>query len=572
MPNANRCAYRRPAPLPYPCFLILLLASSTLTLAQDPPGKFELSIRDEQSAQPTPARVVLADTQGKFYIADDAILVDLRTEDLKEPVGDLPLDKAQAGLVRRVPNPYNQTEHGYNSARSTFSLPPGVYRLTISKGLEYLSESRDVVVESGKSTPLTVSLRRWTHMAQRGWYSADAHLHIPRPTPQINASFSQWMAAEDLNVANYLAWGHTKSFHNAAQYAGGPAGIHQDGRTIIASAQENPRTNILGHTIILGAKSPINFQDHYLVYHLFWEEAARQGAVSGYAHMGRGGADTGLGIDLHTQLLSFLEVIQLGSADYTVWYNVLNSGFRLAPIAGTDYPFGMSHIPGRERFYTKVEGEFSHPAWLEGVRRGRTFATNGPMLEFTVDGHPIGDEVILDQPGEVLVEGTVSFDPARDDVRALELVENGVVVRTFPRDADQPQIRCSFKHKVAEAGWLALRVTGTKVSDLLPPPLWPHFKSDKIFRAPTHAHTGAIYLSIKGLPTRAQSPRAKALAQDWIKKLDTLEQQLQESHIEELTKKPNFGDSASLEVVRRDRPALLEAIAAARRHFTAQTQ
>jgi hypothetical protein len=44
-------------------------------------------------------------------------------------------------------------------------------------------------------------------------------------------------------------------------------------------------------------------------------------------------------------------------------------------------------------------------AWLESVKSGRTFVTNGPMLEFRVDGKGMGEEVDLKNPGRLVVEG-----------------------------------------------------------------------------------------------------------------------------------------------------------------------
>ena len=44
-------------------------------------------------------------------------------------------------------------------------------------------------------------------------------------------------------------------------------------------------------------------------------------------------------------------------AEDAAWYEILNTGFRITPTAGTDYPCVGASIPGRERFYTKVEGQ-----------------------------------------------------------------------------------------------------------------------------------------------------------------------------------------------------------------------
>src|SRR5205814_2265044 len=102
----------------------------------------------------------------------------------------------------------------------------------------------------------------------------------------------------------------SRHFNNAIQYAHGKSGLYREGDYILAAGQENPRTSFLGHTIILGASSPIDVRAPYLVYRLFWEEVQKQKALAGYAHKGQIGGENGLAIDLPHNLLSFFEVLQ----------------------------------------------------------------------------------------------------------------------------------------------------------------------------------------------------------------------------------------------------------------------
>ena len=55
-----------------------------------------------------------------------------------------------------------------------------------------------------KDRRLEIELARWVDMPRWEWFSADDHLHLPRPTPESNAALQQWMAAEDIHVANLL--------------------------------------------------------------------------------------------------------------------------------------------------------------------------------------------------------------------------------------------------------------------------------------------------------------------------------------------------------------------------------
>lgn len=420
--------------------------------------------------------------------------------------------------------------------------------MRVFKGIEYASEFREITVRSGETVEETITPKRWINLPEQGWYGADGHLHIPRPSQELDPLLCSWMQAEDLHVANMLQWGLASRFHNTIQHTHGSKGVYREGNTILASGQENPRTHVLGHTIILGANDPINFPENYMIYRLFWEEAKRQGALSGYAHGGvHGGAQNGLSIDLPHGLLNFIEVLQFEKTNYDVWYNCLNTGFRLTPIAGTDFPCGNLSLPGRERFYTRVEGEFTFPNWLEGVRKGRTFVTNGPILEFSIDGKEIGDEIVLDKPGPVRVRGRVRVDPTWDEIERIEVVENGLVLRTVKAEFD-------FDHTAHEASWLALRVTGTK-------------KGEKGAR-PSLAHTGAIYLSMKGAPSLSEHPRAKHLARIWLARLQELEGRLAEQL--DWMGLAVGSDPVDTATMRKNRAGLIQAIQEAKKRFEGQ--
>src|SRR5262245_57245202 len=95
--------------------------------------------------------------------------------------------------------------------------------------------------------------------------------------------------------------------------------------------------------------------------------------------------------------LPTFEVLQFRHAVYDVWYDVLNAGFRMTATAGTDYP-SYDSVPGQERFYVQAPRPFTYEGWLDGVRRGRTFVTNGPVLDFRVNGQSIGGEIALPGP------------------------------------------------------------------------------------------------------------------------------------------------------------------------------
>ena len=293
---------RLPRALTASVFLCLIVAAGFQTMQS---GALELTIVDGDSGLPTPARIELLDNDAKEYIADDALLTG---GDCSHCSGQRECPELSPAILEELPvrqskaitNNYTRTNQFYSTGKSRFaSLPAGSYALRVYKGLEFNVAERRFRIGSGEDLKITVPLSRWINLEQQGWYSADHHLHIPRPVTALNPSLSKWMQAEDVRVANLLQLGESTEFRSSPQYAFGKQSWYREGDYLLATGQENPRTDFRGHGIILGGNSAVNFPNAYLIYSKFWGEAKRQGALNGYAHLGVAvGATYGLAIDL----------------------------------------------------------------------------------------------------------------------------------------------------------------------------------------------------------------------------------------------------------------------------------
>ena len=83
---------------------------------------------------------------------------------------------------------------------------------------------------------------------------------------------------------------------------------------------------------------------------------------------------------------------------------------------------------GTVRTYAHIapQAEFTYETWKEAIRRGETFVTFGPLLEFQVDGHPMGSRIGLSASGgTVNIEWKVSS--VTIPVSRLDLVVNGEI-------------------------------------------------------------------------------------------------------------------------------------------------
>jgi hypothetical protein len=340
---------------------------------------------------------------------------------------------------------------------------------------------------------------------------------------------------------------------------------------------------VLGHSIVLGARNWIDFPRTYLLYDRFWTEARERGGIAGLAHWGLGGAEESLAVWGHRGLLHFIEVLSSGFPFYERWYETLDLGIRIGPTAGTDYPC-LSSLPGRERFYARLDVPLETDAWLQAVRLGRTFVTNGPIVDLTVDGVEVGGEASLSAAGQVHVVGSVRFDPERDDVRRLELVRAGEVVRSVERPSSPGLFEIDTAVDVERSTWFALRAQGEKrgetevaARDLLRSLLILKRRTNEevieavpagSIRRPSAAHTAAIWVAVAGTLPVSRQERARQVVDSWLDRLDELRDRFDEDRIAEIVGFPGRGDGIGEAELKENRSALLEAIERARAYYT----
>jgi hypothetical protein len=295
---------------------------------------------------------------------------------------------------------------------------------------------------------------------------------------------------------------------------------------------EEMRSTIYGHMQFFGIKRLVEPQytgfdgtpNHldFPANHVMAAEAVRQGGVVTYGHpMFAGeslpfdndrakptGAARELPIDAVLGAVHAVDLMSYNSDEdrsAELWYRLLNCGLKLAACVGTDALLDQSTEPlGGERVYVKMDGPLSMRSWLEGLKSGRTFVTNGPIPTLTVNGKSVGETCELSKPGTirvaVSVESAVPFN-------AIELVVNGKVashedVRTAAGDQIQVR-RFDVDVPIDQSSWIALRVSG---------PEHPH-----VFDGPAWAHTSPIYVQVAGKPIASSEDAAFFI--DWIERM-----------------------------------------------------
>jgi hypothetical protein len=160
------------------------------------------------------------------------------------------------------------------------------------------------------------------------------------------------------------------------------------------------------------------------------------------------------------------------------FYKYLNLGLKVPFSTGTDW-----FICDFSRVYVPIESEVTTDQWLQQLRAGRSYITNGTFLEFQVDDRPIGDTISLESPSRLKIKGRAV---GRLDFGNLELIFNGEVVHSVEsqKSAGHFVAEMDFDFEASEPGWLALAIPRNVAKNEL---------DNELF-----AHTSPIYLELAG--------------------------------------------------------------------------
>jgi hypothetical protein len=490
-----------------------------------PSGRLRVRVVDELG-QPTPARLYVQAADGKAYCPSGADLF----------------------FYPLMPGP-DSGGFFLSKGDDTFPVPAGVVHLEALKGVEYEIEKATADVAAGDTAEVTLRMRRWTNWLERGWQTGENHFHAnynggyyQRPPQSL-----EWLQAEDLNTANMIVANSEGGFvHDKEFFTGGVSPL-STGRYILYWGQEYRNSFPLGHmaflnikkqvppsyTSVIGSDSPYDFPLNTMAA----LEARKQGGLVSYVHpmmpVSRDVFDTNLGakeMPVGTALgaIDAIDILPFGEGAYELWYRFLNCGFRIAPGAGTDVFTnwrGINNIPGGSREYVEVGPSTSWSHWIDRLREGRDFVTNGPLLTFSVNGKPMGSviDVPAGQPFRARLEAEVVSRVPFDKV---ELIQNGKVIATKDIAPQTSPFQVREEVEVSQSSWFAVRVSGPPARGVVSPGGVPR------------AHSAAIYVNIGGRPTMLKDDVELMLA--WVDRLWLL-----------LEERKNFGPGTNRERARQ---------------------
>jgi putative heme-binding domain-containing protein len=440
-------------------------------------------------------------------------------------------DKPYAPVGAAVRKTKREESYFYADGSFDVTLPRGGARLNVSGGIEAIPQA--VIVDTDGAAELTVHVQPWIDMAARGWYSGDSHVHLHTGGP-IEVTVANALVAaraEGVNYVNLCVSNNVgDDIRDANLITGKPHAASTDRQLLVFG--EEMRSMIYGHMQFFGIKNLVEPQytgfdetPNYLDFpanYVMAAEAVRQGGVVTYGHPMFAGqpfpfdaeltktnaAARELPIDAVLGVVHAIDLMSYNSDEdlsTELWYRLLNCGLKLSACVGTDALLDRSTEPlGGDRVYVKTAGPLTMQSWLEGLKNGRSFVTNGPIPTIEINGKGPGETFELADAGKVriavMVESYVPYNK-------IEVIVNGKVAahdEVAAGDAAGLKVRrVDVELPIERSSWIALRVRG---------PDHPI-----IFDGPAWAHTSPVYVEVAG--QRIASPQDAEYFVDWIEQM-----------------------------------------------------
>ena len=471
----------------------------------------------DAAGHPTPARIFLTGEDGRAYAPDDAWIY------------------AEDNFVRSE-RPF-ESHYFHTRGEAVVAVPAGRVEVEVTKGFEYRFEKKSVQVAAAQRANLTIQLEPmsipWD--ASSPWVSADLHVHMNyggtyrnRPENMIAT-----MAAENLPILQDLIVNKEQRIPDIAYFSAKPDPASTPNNLLLYGQEFH--TSYWGHLGLLHLTHNVLIPGYATYAYTaaasmvptnadVADMAHAQQGVVGYVHPFDWAPDPysdptlthgepldvalELPVDVALGKVDYIEAVGFSDHKSTaeIWYRLLNCGFRLPTGSGSD---GMANYAslrgpvGLNRVYAFVPpSPLNIDPWLTSLKQGRTFATNGPLLGFTLGGHPLGDELKL-SAGENKLKFTAwlrSYVP----IEHLQVICNGEVVRDLKLSGDHQTADVKDTISISRSGWCLLRAYSDKseypVLDIYP-----------------YATTSPIYVTVAGSAVKPGLDAAFFVA--WIDRL-----------------------------------------------------
>jgi len=408
-------------------------------------------------------------------------------------------------------------------------LPRGKFTLEALSGLETRLTRIDVDLTGQTTTELTVPLNRFWRRIRKGEVSGNTHLHLMKLSRKESDRYlAEIPRADNLDVLflsyleragadqEYISNAYTRddlaaltrtsgvAFGNGEEHRHNFEGFGQGyGHVMLLNIDHLVQPVSIGPGIMKTGSDGIPLTRGI-------QQARQAGATAVWCHNVFGyEADP-------NWILGRLDAMNIYDGGRRAgfkerYYRLLNAGFKVPFSTGTDW-----FMYDFSRVYVRMDGPVTAENWLKALSAGRSYITNGPLFEFTVDDAGPGDTINLDRPTTLSIlggcEGRMNFD-------RVELIRNGEVIETRPcrRNGGHFLGGIAMELHVDEPCWFALRIP--------PPSLDPDDTSTPVneFGERLFGHTSPVYVTVAG-----RSNFDPAAARDLLESMSTAQQDIRE--------------------------------------------
>jgi len=351
-------------------------------------------------------------------------------------------------------------------------VKPGNYTYEIERGHEFLMRTGSVTVTGGATQHLNLKLERLADMAAKGWWSGDLHVHRPMDDIEL------LMRSEDLHVAPVMTWWNAQNEWAKRKPPADLSVRFDQNRLYHLMAGEDEREG--GALLYFNLKEPLPIA------------SATREHPSPMTYLNEARQRPGVWVDIEKPFwwdvpvwLAGGQVDSVGLANnhmcrdqmyeteawgrprdkerlppprgnglwtQEIYYHILNCGLRLPPSAGS--ASGVLPNPvGYNRVYVQVGPDLTYEKWWEGLRAGRSFVSNGPLLRCKANGQWPGHVFTSKAALEIEIEAVLD---TRDPVAAIEIIKNGQVERAVPFDQGKGAGKLG-RVTFTESGWCLVR-------------------------------------------------------------------------------------------------------------------
>jgi hypothetical protein len=408
-------------------------------------------VNDAATGKPTPVRLALLDAAGAYHA----------------PFGRLSEFATAPGVAVGGSVRVGQRRYAHIDGACEVRLPPGPIHIEIHKGPEYHLLRREIGLSPGQIS-LRLAVQRWTDWRAAGWLPGDVRCHELSPHAALLEG-----EAEDLAFVNLLANEHPQheskpgSYSNLLAFSGMKPALTTPGCAVVVNTlNTHPVLGTVSllncHRAVFPLRSGAPAEDDWSVAD-WCDQCHRKKGLVVWPDLPRLTAEQPQGEALAAMVLGKIDAWEVTHFDdpepavLADWYRLLDCGFRITLVAASGKD-SNARVLGSVRTYAwlRPEDPPDYAIWVEAIRAGRTFVTNGPLLSLSVEDQGPGAVLTgTDRPLRIRADAQsgVPFDQ-------IEVLAGSEVRAAKSTSGDRLRASVETELPVTGPTWIAARCWG----------------------------------------------------------------------------------------------------------------